>query len=546
MAARATKLISTWWTWSWLRACAHGLVLVLLSLLVLGGRARAAEPEPVAPAEDFSDLASADYVQRRLQPLRQFEDAKEGLRILAELRTDKDTLDRKLKAARAALDVDGRSEVQIAQMRAALSGVSVPDKCSKDFNAVELLTVVDRVARDYKQAFGEGIDGQPELASVIRQELVASCEVAARWCKGEGTFLSRLKAKLDERDRGVRARKPQLQKALENGETLRRATADRIEEARVRVETLRVEGEKKESAFQTLPWIVIEFFGFAVIVMLMVGMFPERVQREWLGSGQAIQLMTVSILVISILGLGLAGILRDNSLGALLGGVAGYVLSQGVGVAAESRRRQQEGGEPSAPPSPPAAPTPAAGPPAVRAPAPAAQEAGSAPESAAESTLAGPDAPTFPASERILLAMQAITVGALAFAAYRLRVGDRGAAWALVALAAGLFAHGSVRIGMAMGRAASAVARPNQAVQPPAPPPPAPPPPEPVRGHAEAASRADEPPGAIPDPTPAAEPASVPVTHKKMSGRSRIRVRAVHPRGAAPGEAAQSHGGKVS
>jgi hypothetical protein len=42
----------------------------------------------------------------------------------------------------------------------------------------------------------------------------------------------------------------------------------------------------------------------------------------------------VMILLSVVMALGLAGILKENTLGTLLGGIAGYVLSQGVGKAA--------------------------------------------------------------------------------------------------------------------------------------------------------------------------------------------------------------------
>lgn len=55
--------------------------------------------------------------------------------------------------------------------------------------------------------------------------------------------------------------------------------------------------------------------------------------------------MTVMILLSVIMALGLAGILKENTLGTLLGGIAGYVLAQGVGRAAArevSRERERK------------------------------------------------------------------------------------------------------------------------------------------------------------------------------------------------------------
>jgi membrane protein YqaA with SNARE-associated domain len=51
------------------------------------------------------------------------------------------------------------------------------------------------------------------------------------------------------------------------------------------------------------------------------------------------------ILLSVIMALGLAGILKENTLGTLLGGIAGYVLAQGVGRAAArevSRERERK------------------------------------------------------------------------------------------------------------------------------------------------------------------------------------------------------------
>jgi hypothetical protein len=68
--------------------------------------------------------------------------------------------------------------------------------------------------------------------------------------------------------------------------------------------------------------------------MLIVRTFPVELQTEWVASGQVIQFMTVLIILIAILSLGINGILKEETLGTLLGGIGGYVLAQGVGRAA--------------------------------------------------------------------------------------------------------------------------------------------------------------------------------------------------------------------
>lgn len=73
---------------------------------------------------------------------------------------------------------------------------------------------------------------------------------------------------------------------------------------------------------------------FSIGAILAVKLFPEAIQIEWVASGQVIQFVTVMILLSVIMALGLAGIFKENTLGTLLGGIAGYVLAQGVGRAA--------------------------------------------------------------------------------------------------------------------------------------------------------------------------------------------------------------------
>jgi hypothetical protein len=55
---------------------------------------------------------------------------------------------------------------------------------------------------------------------------------------------------------------------------------------------------------------------------------------EWVASGQVIQFVTVMVLLSVITALSLSNVLKENTLGTLLGGIAGYVLAQGVGRAA--------------------------------------------------------------------------------------------------------------------------------------------------------------------------------------------------------------------
>lgn len=83
-----------------------------------------------------------------------------------------------------------------------------------------------------------------------------------------------------------------------------------------------------------LKWLVMILGLLSVCVILIIRTFPEEVQTEWVASGQVTQFMTVLIILIAILALGITGVLKENTLGTLLGGIGGYVLSQGIGRAA--------------------------------------------------------------------------------------------------------------------------------------------------------------------------------------------------------------------
>jgi hypothetical protein len=88
-------------------------------------------------------------------------------------------------------------------------------------------------------------------------------------------------------------------------------------------------------SLQTNLYLMILIIGaLSVATIGIIRWFPEVVMREWVESGQVIQFVTVMILLSVIMSLGLAGLLGENTLGTLLGGIGGYVLSQGVGRSA--------------------------------------------------------------------------------------------------------------------------------------------------------------------------------------------------------------------
>jgi hypothetical protein len=92
-----------------------------------------------------------------------------------------------------------------------------------------------------------------------------------------------------------------------------------------------------QSAYQigSNLWLLLLILATACVsTILGIKLFDPELQMEWVASGQVIQFVTVMILLSVILALGLSGVLKENTLGTLLGGVAGYVLAQGVGRAA--------------------------------------------------------------------------------------------------------------------------------------------------------------------------------------------------------------------
>lgn len=90
-----------------------------------------------------------------------------------------------------------------------------------------------------------------------------------------------------------------------------------------------------------LGWIIGVFCVFGILMFVSLKVFTADVQLELVASGQVIQFATVMVLLIVICVLGMSKLLTENTLGTLLGGIGGYVLSQGIGRAA-SRATSRE------------------------------------------------------------------------------------------------------------------------------------------------------------------------------------------------------------
>jgi hypothetical protein len=97
---------------------------------------------------------------------------------------------------------------------------------------------------------------------------------------------------------------------------------------------------------QKLPILVGILCGLFVGLILLIRFYPPELQTEWVASGQVIQLLTVVTLLLIILCLAVTHVINENTIGTLLGGIGGYVLSQGIGRAAarEATRAKPPGG----------------------------------------------------------------------------------------------------------------------------------------------------------------------------------------------------------
>ncbi len=139
----------------------------------------------------------------------------------------------------------------------------------------------------------------------------------------------------------------QVLNSEENAKRLSSDLAEYASEIRAKLQTL----ESRQSIQSNLPLIIMAIGASSIALILVIRWFPPDVMLVWVESGQVIQFVTVMILLTAILALGLAGLLGEEAIGTLLGGIGGYVLSQGVGRATAARvvKELQQG---SSPPSP--------------------------------------------------------------------------------------------------------------------------------------------------------------------------------------------------
>ena len=148
--------------------------------------------------------------------------------------------------------------------------------------------------------------------------------------KSEPGFMSELQAAFEN---GINDQKNAIATDQENANKLRTAWQERLTALENRQKELQASEQKKSPISSNLPWIVLTLCFFCCVILFGIRFFSSQVQMELVASGQLIQFPTVMVLLVVIIALALSDILKGDSLAALLGGIAGYVLSQGVGRA---------------------------------------------------------------------------------------------------------------------------------------------------------------------------------------------------------------------
>jgi hypothetical protein len=119
-------------------------------------------------------------------------------------------------------------------------------------------------------------------------------------------------------------------------------TLQTLKENRVELRSIASQNNTRDELRNNVYLLVGVIGLFGILSILSIYVFPDNVVMEWVSSGQVIQFVTVTILLSVVLSLGLSGILEQDTLGTLLGGHGGYVLSQGGGEQQRTERKKKQ------------------------------------------------------------------------------------------------------------------------------------------------------------------------------------------------------------
>ena len=202
--------------------------------------------------------------------------------------------------------------------------------------------VFDQASDWYDPSGGEASD----RASVQQlNDLIYSDQKGAALCKSLGEYNEKdLKKSIDAFARIVASKLAADRARLASEAPLANNLASAWEKRRDAL-VKAAAGQRKQTTdlfVAILPYIVLIFCVFGLSVIAVIRIFDEPVQLEWVASGQVIQFASVMVLLIVVASLGILHILEKEGIGTLLGAIAGYVLSQGVGrAAARAATREQ-------------------------------------------------------------------------------------------------------------------------------------------------------------------------------------------------------------
>ncbi|HEX7832065.1 MAG TPA: hypothetical protein VF787_20580 [Thermoanaerobaculia bacterium] len=319
----------------------QAIAAFVLSLAVAHAAAaqETAEFDPKALRSDTAADAEIDRIQK--MPIPVYELLPDSVReAQTTARAYRNVQERESPVSQTDLDRAGTDARAAASRLVAATATCSEEEVDQSFAALQDAFGRNRIAyyqyendpRFREQLSPPEKSAEQELTTAFNREDMSASQICARladpatqkrlvdavtnWFERQKKLASFVQAAYD-------AEKPRAKK-LENAWLAReKALTDALNKSRVGADQL----------LSALPWYIVIFCVFGLALIGMMRLFHGDVQMEWIASGQVIQFATVMVLLIVIAALGIAHILNENTLGTLLGGVAGYVLSQGVGRA---------------------------------------------------------------------------------------------------------------------------------------------------------------------------------------------------------------------
>jgi hypothetical protein len=354
---------------------------ILISIFIAAqlGVAWAQQPPPqnATPSSTIADQ-TVDEVQANIDELsRALPPPDKDVLLLREL----DRIDGEIARATQQFQKANGWKNEQANFNAVIERISRQAKVLAQFDCQNNLAKFQIAALSYNRAYNELLNYSSNLTNVDFQSIAFLPTE-----KDPAAACNEIKARFSSADYSDAQSQVQggLQKALSDFLTTQSNLAAAETKYLEALKKRRAVVQDKLNASQPAAqignnlWLLLLILGTACVATILgIKLFDTDLQMEWVASGQVIQFVTVMILLSVILALGLSSKLSENTLGTLLGGIAGYVLAQGVGRSAardvaRSAVAAAAGAFGAAPGGPvlPAAPAPApAAPPAPAPPA---------------------------------------------------------------------------------------------------------------------------------------------------------------------------------